>query len=69
MVVYAAGEQRVGLIVEQILDIVHDHVAARSRANRPGVLFTAVVQEKVTEFVDVAALVRETTFDLLQSTT
>ena len=69
VIVYAEGEQRVGLIVGRVLDIVHEHIATRSRANRPGVLFTAVVQEKVTEFVDVAALVRETTFDLLQSTT
>ena len=59
MVVYAAGDQRVGLIVDRILDIVDDHVAARSRANRPGVLFTAIVQEQVTEFIDVAALIRE----------
>ena len=46
-------------MVGRILDIVADQISARSRANRPGVLFTAVVQEKVTEFVDVAALVRE----------
>lgn len=69
VIVYTEGEQRVGLIVAKVLDIVHEHIATRSRANRPGVLFTAIVQEKVTEFVDVAALVRETTFDLLPSTT
>jgi two-component system chemotaxis sensor kinase CheA len=69
VVVYAAGEQRAGLIVDRILDIVHDQVATRARANRPGVLFTAIVQEKVTEFIDVAALVRAATTDLLQATT
>jgi two-component system chemotaxis sensor kinase CheA len=69
VIVYADGEQRVGLIVSKVLDIVHEHIASHSRANRPGVLFTAVVQEKVTEFVDVAALVRESTVDLLQPTT
>ena len=66
VVVCADANQRVGLMVGKILDIVHDQISARSRANRPGVLFTAVVQEKVTEFVDVAALVREATTDLLQ---
>lgn len=69
VIVYTNGEQRVGLIVSKVLDIVHEHIASQSRANRPGVLFTAVVQEKVTEFVDVAALVCESTFDLLQPTT
>ena len=69
VIVYAEGEQRVGLIVGRVLDIIRGQIAMHSRANRPGVLFTAVVQEKVTEFVDVAALVRESNFDLLQSTT
>jgi two-component system chemotaxis sensor kinase CheA len=64
VVVYADGDERVGLIVEEILDIVQDEVAARSRANRPGVLFTAIVQGRVTEFIDVAALVRDATTDL-----
>lgn len=68
VVVYSAGEQRVGLIVDRILDIVHDQLSARSRANRPGVLFTAIVQERVTEFIDVAALVREATTDFFQAT-
>lgn len=69
VVVCADAHQRVGLMVGKILDIVHDQISARSRANRPGVLFTAVVQEKVTEFVDVAALVRDVTTDLPQPTT
>jgi two-component system chemotaxis sensor kinase CheA len=69
VVVYVAGDQRVGLVVDQILDIVVDQVAERSRASRPGVQFTAIIQEKVTEFVDVAALIREATIDLLQPTT
>ena len=66
VVVYSAGNQRVGLVVDRILDIVHDQVAVRSRANRPGVLFTAIVEGKVTEFIDVPTLVREVTTDLLQ---
>jgi two-component system chemotaxis sensor kinase CheA len=66
VVVYSVGEQRIGLIVERILDIVHDQVATCSRAHRPGVLFTAIVQEKITEFIDVAALVHAATTDLLR---
>lgn len=68
VVVYTAGDQRVGLIVDRILDIVHDPVAARSRANRPGVLFTAIVQGKVTEFIDVAAVIQEALTDVPQPT-
>jgi two-component system chemotaxis sensor kinase CheA len=69
VIVYAEGDQLVGLIVGRVLDIVHEQIAARSRANRPGVLFTAVVQERVTEFVDIPMLVRETMFDVLPSNT
>lgn len=68
VVVFSSGDQQVGLMVGRILDIVHDPITSRSRANRPGVLFTAIVQDKVTEFVDVATLIQETTADLLQAT-
>jgi two-component system chemotaxis sensor kinase CheA len=68
VVVYAADAEPVGLIVGEILDIVHDPVTARSRANRPGALFTSVVQDRVTEFIDVAALVHEMKHDVLPST-
>jgi two-component system chemotaxis sensor kinase CheA len=67
VIVYAEGDLRAGLIVGRILDIVHEPIVARSRANRLGVLCTAVVHEKVTEFVDAAALVRQATNDLLQT--
>ena len=59
IVVYAADGERVGLIVGKILDVVHEPIVSRSQAHRPGTLFTSVVQERVTEFVDVAALLRE----------
>ena len=68
IIVYSLGMHRVGLIVEKILDIVHDSVTERSRPNRHGVLFTAVIQERVTEFIDVAALVRSVTTDTPQPT-
>jgi len=58
VVVCVEGNHRVGLMVGKILDIVHDQVAARSPAARPGTRFDAIVQDRVTEFVDVAALVR-----------
>jgi two-component system chemotaxis sensor kinase CheA len=58
VVVYARGERQVGLVVGSVLDVVEEEVAARSPTNRPGVLFTGVVQGRVTEFLDVDALIR-----------
>jgi two-component system chemotaxis sensor kinase CheA len=58
VVVYAVDGRRVGLVVGRILDIVEETLASRSRAGRPGVLFSAVVQGRVTEFLDVEGIVR-----------
>jgi two-component system, chemotaxis family, sensor kinase CheA len=58
VVVYAGKGQRVGLVVDRILDIAEETIASRSRATRPGVLFTAVVQGRVTEFLDVEGIIR-----------
>jgi two-component system chemotaxis sensor kinase CheA len=58
-VVVSVGEgRRVGLVVGQILDIVEETLVSRSRSSRPGVLFTAVVQGRVTEFLDVKGIIR-----------
>jgi two-component system chemotaxis sensor kinase CheA len=57
VVVYAGEGRRVGLVVESILDIVEEEIVTRSEANRPGVLFTAVVQGRVTEFLDVSGII------------
>lgn len=58
VVVYAGRGQRVGLVVERILDIAEATLASRSPARRPGVLFTAVVQDRVTEFLDLEGIMR-----------
>ncbi len=46
----------VGLVVGAILDIADAEVAGRAKASRPGVLFTGIVQGRVTEFLDVGAV-------------
>ncbi|MBN9521493.1 chemotaxis protein CheA [bacterium] len=56
--VCAADGRRVGLVVNRLLDVVEEAVTARAPARRAGVLFTAVVQDRVTEFLDIAAVVR-----------
>ena len=56
VVVYAGKGQHVGLVVDRILDIAEETVVARSGLKRPGVLFTAVIQGRVTEFLDLDAI-------------
>jgi two-component system chemotaxis sensor kinase CheA len=58
VVVYAGQGQRVGLVVDRILDIAEVNLVSRSPAQRPGVLFTAVVQDRVTEFLDLEGIMR-----------
>jgi two-component system chemotaxis sensor kinase CheA len=58
VVVYAGAGRRVGLVVGRIIDIVEEAVVTRSPARRPGVRFTAVVQDRATEFLDLEEIVR-----------
>ena len=58
VVVYSGEGRHVGLVVGRILDIVKETLVSRSRSNRPGVLFTAVVQGRVTEFLDIEGIIR-----------
>jgi two-component system chemotaxis sensor kinase CheA len=58
-VIVCVGQgQRLGLIVHRILDIAEETIMSRSAATRPGILFTAVIQGRVTEFLDLETLVR-----------
>ena len=58
VVVHVGAGRPVGLVVSRILDIAEETVAVGSRAARPGVLFTAVVRDRVTEFLDLNHIVR-----------
>jgi two-component system chemotaxis sensor kinase CheA len=58
VVVYADGEHTVGLVVEQILDIVEESVVLQHPAKRPGVRGTMVIHKKVTDLLDVMELMR-----------
>jgi len=64
--VYAGRGQRVGLVVAQILDIAEVTLASRSPARRAGVEFTAVVQGRVTEFLDLEGIMRSTDPDFFE---
>jgi len=47
-----------GLVVERILDIVEDRADVRSAATRPAVLYSVVIGDRVTELLDVPAILR-----------
>jgi two-component system chemotaxis sensor kinase CheA len=50
--------QSVGLVVEEILDVVEEFVNVESRASERGVLGVTTIQGRVTELLDVPALLR-----------
>lgn len=56
VVVYGVGERNVGLVVDEILDIVEEVLEIQTKSQTPGVLGKAVVQSKVTEILDLDAL-------------
>ncbi len=47
-----------GLVVNEILDIVESRLEPQSPATRAGVLYSSVIAERVTELLDVSALLR-----------
>jgi len=58
VVVYAERGRSVGLVVERILDIVEENVVLERMAERAGILGSAVVQQRVTDLLDVQGVVR-----------
>ncbi len=57
VIVYLHRGQNIGLVVDQIIDTVEDSVKLQRCSNRPGILGSAVVQKRVTDFLDTAALI------------
>jgi two-component system chemotaxis sensor kinase CheA len=56
VIVYRDGEGAVGLVVEEILDIVEEQVLSARGADHPGLLASAVVAGRVTDFIDLEAM-------------
>jgi two-component system chemotaxis sensor kinase CheA len=53
VVVYSEGDRSVALVVDPIVDIAEDAVTARNDAQEDGLVGTAVIQQRVTELLDV----------------
>jgi two-component system chemotaxis sensor kinase CheA len=58
VVVYSEGERSIGVVVGRIVDIVEEIVDSSAAANRGALAGCAVIQQKVTELIDLQALVR-----------
>jgi hypothetical protein len=63
--VYETEHGPVGLVVDEIVDIVEHTITVRRPATRPGVAFTTVVRDRVTELLDLPALLRRATAELV----
>jgi two-component system chemotaxis sensor kinase CheA len=58
VVVFNDGDVSVGMVVDQILDVAEEAVTVRQRSDRKGLLGSAVVGTKVTDFLDLNEVLR-----------
>ncbi|HUJ28504.1 MAG TPA: chemotaxis protein CheA [Myxococcales bacterium] len=59
VVVFRRAGQDVGLVVDRILDVVEDPLDVRRPPSRRGVLYCAVIGNRITELLDVPAIVSQ----------
>ena len=67
VVVYSEEGRSVGLVVDRILDIVEESVVSQHPSKRDGLLGSAVIQQRVTDLLDVRGLVRMANPDFFAS--
>ena len=58
VVVFNDGNDSVGMVVDEILDVTEEAVTVRQGSNRDGLLGSAVVGKQVTDFLDLNAVIR-----------
>jgi two-component system chemotaxis sensor kinase CheA len=58
VVVFNDGDVSVGMMVDQILDVAEEAVTVRQKSDRKGLLGSAVVGTKVTDFLDLNEVLR-----------
>jgi two-component system, chemotaxis family, sensor kinase CheA len=58
VVVFNDGEISVGMVVDRILDVAEEAVTVRQRSGRKGLLGSAVVGKRVTDFLDLNEVIR-----------
>lgn len=58
VIVFGDGVRRVGLVVDEILDIVQDVFEIKGRSTRTGITGTLVIQNRVTELFDIQSFLQ-----------
>jgi two-component system chemotaxis sensor kinase CheA len=58
VVVFNDGDRSVGMVVDQILDVVEEAVTVRQKSGRKGLLGSAVVDDRITDFLDLNEVIR-----------
>ncbi|MEX1147435.1 MAG: chemotaxis protein CheW [Sphingomonadales bacterium] len=67
VLVFADRDRTMGLVVEEIIDIVEEKLDVELTSGEPGILGTAVVARRATEIIDVSWFVRQAFRDWLSS--
>jgi two-component system chemotaxis sensor kinase CheA len=57
VVVHESGNSRIGIVIDRVLDVVEAAVVCSEVGRRTGVLGSAVIQDRVTDLVDLDAVV------------
>lgn len=57
VIVFADGDNRIGMIVDEIVDIVEEEIHIRRGSTRPGILGSAVIGNQVTDVLDLQAVI------------
>ena len=68
VVVFNDGERSVGLVVDQILDVAEEAVTVRQKSSRKGLLGSAVVGKRVTDFLDLNQVIQAANESWFQGT-
>jgi len=58
VVVFNDGDRSVGMVVDRILDVAEDTVTVRQKSSRKGLLGSAVVGKRVTDFIDLNEVIQ-----------
>jgi two-component system chemotaxis sensor kinase CheA len=58
VVVFSDRDRVLGLIVDQVVDIINEAISVRQRTERDGLAGAAVVGKKVTDFLDLVSVLR-----------
>jgi len=67
VVVYSEQGRSVGLVVDRILDIVEETIVPQQPSKRDGLLGSAVIQQRVTDLLDVRGFVRTANPDFFEA--